>query len=75
MDKAGIKGNIKGFIVSDGQRLYEKQYKEIPIYYLSEITDKKVPILLALSTKNAREVQEKLKGFENVYYLWETGNR
>lgn len=55
--------NILGHIVSEG-------FQEKGLVPVSRIEDKSIPVVIALSKENSREVSLKMQGFANVFYLW-----
>lgn len=61
--------NIRGRIVSDTfvQDCPKSENVMIPI---SQVEDKKIPIIVALTKENSKEVAQSLKEFTNVFYLW-----
>ena len=65
------KNFVQGFIVSDDQIQIEEKLYDIPVYRSSDLVlHKDIPIIVALNIDNSREVSDKLKGFENVLYIY-----
>ena len=61
--------DFKGFIVSDNL-LNMEQFEGHPVYSISQIIDKRQPILVALNKFNTLEIMTNLKEFYNPMYLW-----
>lgn len=59
----GDRVNILGHIVSEG---FEKEGS----VSAGRIEDKNIPVVVALSKENSREVSVKMREFANVFYLW-----
>lgn len=59
----GDRADILGYIVSEG-------FEEEGLIPVSQIEDKSIPVVVALSKENSREVSVKMQGFTNVFYLW-----
>lgn len=59
----GNRVNILGHIVSEG-------FAEDGVKVISRIEDKSIPIVIALSKENSKEVSTKMEEFANVFYLW-----
>lgn len=59
----GNRVEILGHIVSKG-------FQETGLMEASRIEDKSIPVVIALSKENSREVSLKMQGFANVFYLW-----
>lgn len=61
--------DIKGFIVSDGRKAQQQVYG-IPVFELSEITNKEASIIVALNKEHSKQVVENLSAYKNVLMLW-----
>ena len=59
----GNRVDILGHIVSEG-------FKGAGLVEASRIEDKSIPVVVALSKENSREVSAKMQGFAKVFYLW-----
>lgn len=59
----GNRVNILGHIVSEG---FEKA-GAVPA---GRVEDKSIPVVVALSKENSRDVSMELRGFADVFYLW-----
>lgn len=59
----GDRVNILGHIVSEG-------FQGEGLVEVSRIEDKDIPVVVALSKENSREVSLKMQGSADVFYLW-----
>lgn len=59
----GDRLNILGHIVSEG-------FQREGLVEVSRIEDKNIPVVVALSKENSREVAARMREFANVFYLW-----
>lgn len=59
----GEEVRILGRIVSEG-------FQEEGLVTVSRIKDKGIPIVVALSKENSKEVSKEMQDFANVFYLW-----
>lgn len=67
---------LKGFVVSDGQRCESAVHRSYPVYFLSAIRDRgDAAILVAMNEENSMEVSAGLSCCKNVMYIWEKLNR
>ena len=60
--------NLKGFIVSDDKYKLDV-YCQYKVYKISQISDKSIGIIVALTKKNADEVKKYLLNYQNILYL------
>lgn len=62
---------LKGFVVSDHQRISKESFKGYPIYRFSEVKDQSdIAFLVALNKRNTKEVFPQLSQIKNVMFLW-----
>lgn len=62
---------LRGFVVSDHQRISEETFKGYPIYLYSEVRDRSdIAFLVALDKHNTKEVYPQLSQVKNVMFLW-----
>lgn len=61
--------NIRGRIVSD-RYAQDRSRGKNAVIPISQVEDKKIPVIVTLSKENSREVAQFMKGFTNVFYLW-----
>ena len=64
----GNRVKILGHIVSEG-------FREEGMGIASQIEDKNIPVVVALSKENSREVSPQMQEFTNVFYLWKWKER